>query len=168
MKDLQIGKVLKPQGIKGEIKVEIFDKQMNLDGVEELIIGKELRKIETQTIRQGFLYLSLEGVKIEDAEKLRGLEVLLPAEVAQKRLNPNEHYIENILGFNVFLSSDEEVGKLKEIQEYGAGEVMTIASTVGTEIMLPIANDVIEEIDEVAQKIVLNKTKFEEMSVYED
>ena len=113
---LTVATVLKPQGIRGEVKVKAF-----LDSAEEM---KELKKLEiggaeyaVLSVRaQGeFAYLTLRGIADRNAaELLRGKDIVIDREDAPA-LPEGRYYIADLLGCEVFTERGEKIGEVTEV-----------------------------------------------------
>ena len=82
MDKLSILKVLKPQGLKGELKcLPLTERTEVFDGLNSAFCdGKEVRIISSK-YRLGFVYICIENVNsIDDAEKWRGKEFFVDKE----------------------------------------------------------------------------------------
>lgn len=161
---LNIAAILKPQGIRGEIKLKVF-----LDSAECMA---ELKRVVIDDIDYAVLglraqgdtaYITLRGVADRNAaELLRGKEVF----AYRDELPPPEegrYYIADLLGCKAVYSSGETVGVVTEVIP-AATDVYVLETTTG-EISFAAAKGVIEEVDVVGKKIILNKKRFKEVSV---
>ena len=61
-----------------------------------------------------------------------------------------------------------KLGKITDVQDYGAAEVISVLTVNGKELMFPNVKGVIVSFDYKEKKLVLNKTKFKEVADYED
>ena len=78
MKDkLTVGKVLRPRGLKGVVKIEAYsDDPSRWRAFRTLGIGGAFYEVEDVSTEGGFVYVRLRGVDDADAaEKLRGAAV---------------------------------------------------------------------------------------------
>ena len=102
---LMIGQVIKPQGVRGEIKVLPLtdDPERFLDLARVFLdeTGGEALAVRAARTREGYAYLSLAGVEDRDAaEALRGRELFVPrAEAAP--LPEGRYYIADLIGMQV-------------------------------------------------------------------
>lgn len=163
-KELTVGEILKPQGIRGELKVKPFTdtadvfrsfKRVFLDGVEY--------KILSVRTGGGAVYLGLRGVPDRNAaELLRGKAVTIPREEAPE---PEEgsYYIADLLGARVVTDEGELLGVLTEIRQ-AATDVYTVKRE-GREIMFPAVKGLVTEVDVRGGKIVVNGKRFREVAV---
>lgn len=168
MENLIIGEVIKPQGIKGEVKIKLYDNSKNLSDIKNLIVGRDTLSVKSLSVRQGFMFVVFNGFDtIQQVECFRNKKVYIGQEDALKLLQENEYFIENILEFNVATFDGQNIGKLVDVQNYGSKDIAQIESENG-EILLPIVEGLIERIEEDKKLIILNTRIFEEVACYED
>ncbi len=162
--NLVIGKIVKPQGIRGEVKAipytddaEIFKK------IPHVYIEEREYKILGARTAGGMAYLSLRGVPDRNAaELLREKELCIPREEAPA---PDEgrYYIADLLGSEVVDENGELLGVLKEIRS-AATDIYTLEKE-GKEILFPAAAGVVISVDANAKKIVVSRKRFGEVAV---
>ena len=168
MDNLLIGEVVKPQGIKGELKVKLYDDSKDLTNIKKLILNKETMNVDSLSVRQGFMYVKLEGFcAIQEVERFRFANVYLLGEDAKELLSDGEFYVDKLVGYKVQTSSGEEVGVFADVQNYGSKDIAFLEDD-GKQILLPIVDNLIEKVDEDNQTIILNAKIFNEVACYED
>jgi 16S rRNA processing protein RimM len=146
---LVIGKVFRPHGIRGELRLEIHtDSPAHLEDVETVYIGEE-RKPYTLTrrhIHQGILLIAIEGVNDRNtADTFRGKLVAVKMKDAAP-LKEGEFYHHQIIGREVVTDEGEALGKVTEIITTGANDVYVIKGE-GGEVLLPAIKSVILRLD---------------------
>lgn len=163
-KELTIGKILKPQGIRGEVKVKPYtDFAEAFLGLKRIFLDGEERKVLSVRIGSGAVFLGLKGVPDRNAaELLRGKDVVIPREEAP---DPGEgrYYIADLLGSEIRTQEGEYLGELKEIRQ-AASDVYTLVKD-GKEILFPAVKGVIVELDPEEKKITVDKKRFLEVAV---
>ena len=147
-----IGKVVKPHGVKGKVKVEYYGVDFpGLSVYREIFIEDERGRPEAyevlEAIRQPPRFiLRLKGIeKIEEAESLTGRKIFVKRE-ALLGLEKGEYYWADILGVEVETREGKRIGKVKEILPTGANDVYVVEGRRG-EILLPAIEGVIQSID---------------------
>ena len=152
MSDLTVGVVLKPQGIRGEIKIKPFT-----DGAETFaafkrvfLDGAEYRVLSFRSA-DGFVYLGL-----------RGKQVTIPREEAPA-LPEGSYYIADLLGSEIVTEEGVLLGTLKDITQ--AATDIYVLDTGKKEILFPAASGVVVNVDAAAGRITVNKRRFEEVAV---
>lgn len=82
MEKILIGKVTSAVGLKGEVKVYNYsDSTDAYENAPTLILGDEMRALESLRMQKNMLVIRFEGIDTrEAAEKLRGTEVFMREE----------------------------------------------------------------------------------------
>ena len=163
--ELTIGKVLKPHGLKGDVKIETFSsnparfstlKKLKLDGVEY-----EVRKL---TLDGVFGTLGLKGVDDMDAaERLRG-KMISVSRADLPRLEAGSYYIADLLGIDVFVAGDR-IGELVDVLQYGSADVYVVRTADGT-CSFPALKQVLRSIDIEKGEMILDDMVFRRIAVY--
>lgn len=163
-KELIVGEVLKPQGIRGELKVKPFT-----DSPEDF---KEFKRVFLDDIEYNILsvrtdgsavYLGLRGVADRNAaELLRAKQVVIPREEAPEP-PAGSYYIADLLGAEIVTEQGTVLGTLKEIR-VAATDIYTLEKD-GKEILFPAASGVIIEIDTEGKKITVSEKRYYEVAV---
>lgn len=168
MELLTIGKIVKPQGVKGEVKIQLYTEYehgiKNLTTVYIDNIGK--KNIKTVSVRFGFAYILFEGVSSrEDAENLRGLEVNAPKNDMKIEL-PDTFYIEDIIGSQVFDENQKLMGVIENVEKYGAADVWMMRM-YGRIYSFPYISSIVKEVYPEQKKIIINKKEFDVAKICE-
>ncbi len=147
-----IGRVVKPHGIRGKMKVEYFgDDLRRFLSYREIFIQDETNGLESYEILEVVsqpprLIVRLKGIeKIEETEPLIGKEILVEKE-ALPELEEGEYYWADLLGMEVETREGKRIGKVKQIFPTGANDVYVVEGRRG-EIFLPAIEGVIETVD---------------------
>lgn len=148
-KFLAIGKVSRPHGIAGEIKVQLAPEY---EGVLEAVRRVYLNDAEhpyrvlAQRAHQGGVLLRLERVATRNAaEALRGARVLIRTSDLPD-LPPGEYYTYQLIGLRVVRESGEALGELSEVLRTGSNDVYVVKTADG-ELLLPAIESVIRGIE---------------------
>jgi 16S rRNA processing protein RimM len=147
-----IGRVVKPHGVKGKMKVEYFGEDLHrFSSYHEIFIEDEKSGLESYEILEVIpqpprLILRLKGIeKIEEAEPLIGKKILVEKECLPE-LEEGEYYWIDLVGIEVETREGKKIGKVREIFSTGAHDVYVVEGKRG-EIFLPAIEDVIQSID---------------------
>jgi 16S rRNA processing protein RimM len=163
---LTLARLLRPHGIRGEIAAEILtDFPERLTKLREVWLWDEradaLQKITVErcwlsVARGGQAVFKFAGAdRIEDVEKLRGLEVQVPLSERTK-LPGGSYYISELVGCEVWErtaeSNDEtKLGVVSGVQESGT-PVLEVDTPDG-EVLIPLATEICRTIDVGARRI---------------
>ena len=164
-----VGKVLKPQGVRGEVKISPYTEDLSrFKKMKYLIIESTGAKLNVLSVRVDnmFAYVKLDGVNDRNmAETLRDEIVSIDRQDAVK---PKEghYYLVDLIGCQVVLEN-KVVGVVREILQYGAADVYVLDTNAG-ELMFPAGDGVITKVDVESKQIYVDKTRFEEVTVVDD
>jgi len=147
-----IGRVVKPHGVRGKMKVEYFgDDFRRFFSYREIFIENETNRLEPYEILEVVpqpprLILRLRGIeKIEEIEPLIGKNIFIE-KGALPELEAGEYYWADLLGMEVKTREGKRLGKVKEIFPTGVHDVYVVEGKRG-EILLPAIEGVIQSID---------------------
>ena len=163
-KELVVGEVLKPQGIRGEIKVKPFtDSPEDFRKFARVFLGGTEYKILSMRHDGSAVYLGLRGVPDRNAaELLRGKEIVIPRDEAPQ-LPDGRYYIADLLGLEIITEKGTSLGTLTNIRT-AATDVYTL--TQGEkEILFPAVDDLILNVDIANRKITVSEKRFYEVAV---
>lgn len=147
---LVIGEVLKPHGVRGEVRViPHTELPERFTWLETVYVGEDDPQptaVEGARFHKGWVLLKLAGYDDRDAAKaLRGALLQVPYEEAIP-LEEGEYFLYELEGFAVYDETGERLGEVREIIETKANNVFVIDGARG-EILLPDIPEVIQEID---------------------
>ncbi len=165
MKRLVIGEVLKPQGIRGELKVKTFtDFPENVKEFGVVYIDDIPYKILSFRVGvDGAAYIGLRGIPDRNAAELfRGKKLEGDREDAPP-LEEGRYYIVDILGLSCVSEEGEELGTVVDIANLSS-DVYTIEKA-GKRILFPAVKGVIAKVDLENKKLVVKKSVFDEIAV---
>jgi 16S rRNA processing protein RimM len=166
MERLVIGEVLKPQGIRGELKVKSYtDSPYDIKAFGTLYIDDTPYKILSFRVGgDGAVYVGLRGIPDRNAAELfRGKKIEGERDDAPP-LEEGQYYIVDLLGSVCETETGETLGVLTDITNL-ASDIYTIENG-GKKILFPAVKGVVKSVDTANKKIVLDKTVFDEIAVY--
>lgn len=157
-----LGKLMKPHGIKGAIRVEYYAESPEL--LEKPLMLRAGRfaprpvRIREWSLWKDQLILTIEGVNDRtQAEQMRGQELLIDASHLPEA-EDDEPYLRDLLGLTVKLENGEVVGELEDI-DFPAGQEMWVIrapeSEGGYEILLPAVPEFVLDIDLDAEVVTI-------------
>ncbi len=165
MEKIELGKVVKLHGYLGGMKIATrYDKDFNIKSIKQIIDGDDhvfdVTKI-FQT-KDGVVVL-LDGVGLERAKTFIGKMLFANREIVQGKI-----LIEDLKGSTVFLDDETEIGKITAVEDYGAAEVFFVKTKTKKEIMFPNVKNLIKTFDPKNKKLIVIKSKLNEVCDYED
>ena len=148
-KYLIVARVLKPWGVRGEIKCEILTEFPDrFASLQQVYLGDDAKpfSVEHTHLHSGSVLIKLKGIDTpEAAAKLR--EQLMHVAVAEAvALPPGKVFLYQMVGLSVRTIDGTPLGKITDVLDTGANDVYVVHD--GTrEILLPAIPDVIKEIN---------------------
>jgi 16S rRNA processing protein RimM len=151
---LVIGRVLRPHGVRGELRVEVltgFPEQAGRH--KQLFLARSdapddpvRHPVEYVRMHGRVLLLKLAGCNDRDAaDELRGLLVEIPREEAVP-LAAGELYQYQVVGLRVETEDGAWLGQVIEVLETGANDVYVVIGPFG-EVLLPATAEVVRSVD---------------------
>ena len=161
---LTVATILKPQGIRGEVKVKaLTDSADDLKALKKLIIdGVEYSVLSVRTSGE-FAFFSLKGIADRNAaEVLRGKDI----EVNRKdipELPEGRYYIVDLIGCSVVTERGDILGEVTSVTP--AKTDIYELQQGGKQITFVAADGVILDINIEERKITVNAKRFKEVSL---
>ena len=155
---LRVGVFANTHGVRGEIKVfPTTDDAQRFKKLKKVYLdtGKEKMELEISSVRffKNLVILKFKGIdNINDIEKYKGKDLLVTRDQAVP-LEEDEYFIYDIIGAKVVTEDGNEFGQLKEVLQTGANDVYVVKTIEGKEILLPVIEECILDID-IENKVV--------------
>ncbi|MDP3736181.1 MAG: ribosome maturation factor RimM [Hyphomonadaceae bacterium] len=145
-----VGKLAGAFGVKGEARVLSFTTEPEdcfsygplLDADGTVVLTPE----SARPLNDGFGVTTKEQQQREHWEALRGT-LLHVARDAMPVTEENEVYVADLIGMDVVHADGRALGKVKAVQNFGAGELIEIAPPSGQAFLLPFTRENFPEID---------------------
>jgi 16S rRNA processing protein RimM len=156
---LEVGRVVKPHGLRGELKVRLhWPDSDGLRGARqvELVRGAERERHEVESARgsPGGALLKLAGVDTRDAaEEYRGASVWVARE-SLPRLEPGEYYLADLIGFEV-AAPDGVIGTVTSVRTHPTVDSLVIEDGAGRHLEQPLSDVWLEGVDVEARRVRL-------------
>jgi 16S rRNA processing protein RimM len=176
-----VARILRPRGNKGEVAAELLtDFPERLTQLREVFLARDDSEPRRYAIKSCWLSQNHRGqaifhfegfTSIGEAEKLRGLDVLLPFE-QRVALPAGQFFVSDLIGCSVFenpaspnvlssspclaSSAPSFLGTVRDVQFSGEGISGTPLLGVDTsqgELLIPLAEDICGRIDVAARRI---------------
>lgn len=166
MKDslLWVGRVVKTQGIRGEVKVS-FSGEGTTTFCKGNVVYLENKKGERKRLTvhasrpcRQMTILSFQEVKrVEEAEALVDCSVYVAKE-SLGALPPGEFYGYQLLGLRVKTESGTFLGTLEEIMPTGSNDVFVVRRDA-QEVLIPATDEVVVQVDLQEKTMVIRPLK---------
>ena len=172
---IMIGEIVKPQGVRGEVKVRpITCDPWRFEDLEDAFFKKGDKyvpvKLEVNRISpdgEG-VYLVVNGMTDRnEAEKLRG-EFLYVDREHSVELTEDENLLIDLIGLEGFDDEGNKIGKLTDVMQPGGNDVYVFTGGPRGEILVPALRSVVKEVDVDGGTITLIAARMAEVAVYDE
>jgi len=156
----QLGYIIKPHGLKGELKLFIdADQPENYQNLESFFVLKE-----HQMVPFFVEYLSIKGatgicaleeiVSIEDASLLKGLPIYLPLTMLPE-LSDSEFYLHELEHCQLYDQHNQCIGEVKDLVEAGPQILLTVYDSENRELLIPYNKELLISFNKEEKKLYL-------------
>jgi 16S rRNA processing protein RimM len=157
-----IARIGAAHGVRGAVRLWTFTEDpLAVTHYGPLATKDGSRSFEIATAREagGHLVATLKGIATrEDAERLNGIELY----VAREKLpttDEDEYYHADLIGLAAVTPSNEPLGRVIAIHNFGAGDIIEIAPPHGATMLLPFTNAVVPSVDLAGGRVVIELPK---------
>ncbi len=158
---ITIGKVIRPFGVKGEMKVEpMTDFPRRFDKLTKVYLvsrtGKEV-VCEVRSVRysSGVPFILLAGYDSpEKSGAFNGWFIKVPEEEAEP-LPEGTYYWFELIGMEVFSQAGDKLGTIVDIFETGSNDVYVLKRG-RKEVYIPATQDVIKQVDRKTKRMIIH------------
>ena len=145
-------------GVRGAVKLWTFTEDpLAVQSYGPLLTKDGARQFEIANVRaaKDHLVATFKGVATRnDAEKLNGIELYVPRERLPET-DDGEYYYADLIGLAAVNATDEPIGRVIAIHNFGAGDIIEIAPPKGATLLLPFTNAVVPTVDIAGGRVVI-------------
>ena len=165
---LKVGLIVKPQGIKGEVKIQPLTDDINrFKNLKEVIIDDKNYRVLKAVIGGGTVFLTISGISDRNtAEAFRGKFLYVTRENAVP-LEEGRYFIADIIGCELVNDKGAKLGQITDVTPNRV-DVITVKKTDGKIMRFPFLNDLVIDVDIINQKMTVLAKRLAEVSVDED
>lgn len=163
---LTVAKILKPQGVRGEIKVMTYtDSPADLQALDRVYIGGNCYKVLKVRPQPGdCAFITLASIADRNAaEPLRGLDVEVEREDIPA-LPEGTYYIADVIGCKVLTEEGEDLGVVTEITP-ARTDVYEYEKPDGKKVVFAAVDGVIISTDIQRKTLVVDKSRLAEVAI---
>lgn len=161
MSRIVIGEILKPQGIKGEVKVKMKEEEF-FSNLSFVYLKNEKTAVNRVVVRGGYAYVMFDGCNDRNkAELLRGFKLKVDREDLPT-FNEDEYLIEDLIGLTVIDEQEYEIGQVKDILQFGATDIVVTGGKFG-KWQFPLIKDIVVKVDLARKRLIVDRKHFEEV-----
>lgn len=166
---IDIGRVTSVHGVKGALYIiSHFEHSEDIfEHSEHLCFGEEKQHVSMRFLhrkKNGFVVKIAEIENRESAQALVGQSFYILSRHLPEKAE-DEYYYNELIGFDVVSLEAVKLGKLKSIENFGAGDLLLLSlkeaiKGYGKEVFLPFEENFVPEIDVAKRQIFVNIDKW--------
>jgi 16S rRNA processing protein RimM len=149
-------------GVRGAVKLWTFTEDPFAVKAYGVLSTKDgARHFEVTSAREAkdHLVATFQGVTTrEEAERLNGVELYVPREKLPAA-EEGEYYHADLIGLAAVTMTDQPLGRVIAIHNFGAGDIIEIAPPQGATLLLPFTNAVVPTVDIPGGRVVIELPK---------
>ena len=161
---LEIGKILRPHGIKGAVKVECYVDE-HFSKFKEVMITQKRAKAQVKNVQhlnKDFFVVTLDMIPdVDTAEKFRNQSIYIDRDLYPEF--KDQIYLSDLINKPVLNEKSEQIGYMLDYEDYGASVILTIKAGV-TSYQIPYVKDIII-FDDEKDAFVINQQTFEDVRI---
>ncbi len=169
---MDVGKILKPQGIRGEVKDEpLTDDPSRFCVLKTVEIEGKAMRISSARVQDGFVIIKFVGVDDRNAAELLRNKFISIDRTLAASLGDDEFYIVDLVGATLVARSQSgstEVGTIERIESFGAADVFGCKTKDGKPFSFAFVKALRPEYDADSRTLFVDADKIREVAVYED
>ena len=155
-----VARIGAPHGVRGAVKLWTFTEDPRaVERYGPLMTRDGARQFEIASAREAkdHLVATFKGIATRnDAEKLNGIELYVPRE-RLPATDDDEYYHADLIGLAAVTTSEEPLGRVAAIHNFGAGDIIEIAPPHGPTMLLPFTNAVVPTVDIEGGRVVIER-----------
>ncbi|NCB48462.1 MAG: 16S rRNA processing protein RimM [Clostridia bacterium] len=161
---IEIAKVLKPQGLQGEIKVECFTHDLDFwRSLKNVVILNENFEVKSVRFYKDFGYLTLSKMDtIEKVEKFRNKIIF--ADEKNLQTDDDEFLIGDLESCEMVDENGKFVGVIESVEKYPTVDIINYM-VGGARRSFPFLKKVIKKVDIKNKKLIVFKERLDEVAI---
>ena len=169
---LIIGQILKPQGVRGEVKVKPITCDLERFAETEFVLLKKndtfvRRNVIVSRVNDDAVYMFFEGVTDRNAAELLRNEMLYIDREHAVELDDDEEFICDLIGCEGVDTNGRKIGKLVDVMQPGGNDVYVFQGPLG-EVLVPALNRVVVSVDVENKHMLLDAVALSEVAVFDE
>ena len=164
MEQVLLAKIIKPQGIKGDVKVILFaNADFDMQSLKYAYIDEKKTLIEKAYKAGGNWVIKFDIIcSVQMANEFRGKNIMIDKD--QVELGEDQYLVADLIGKTAKTTMGKIIGEIYDIQNFGSADVIYIKAD--KEVLCSHIKGLISNVDD--KFVIFDAQKFEEVAVYED
>jgi 16S rRNA processing protein RimM len=160
-----VGAIAGAHGVRGQVRIKSFTDDpagVAAYGPVSDESGQRRFALIVTGAAKGGVIARIDGVLDRTAaDALRGLRLYVPR-TALPPPSAGEYYRADLIGLSAELSDGTRYGRVADVQDYGAGDLLEIARLDGTTELLPFTDRIVPAVDVAAGRVVIEPPDYVE------
>lgn len=125
---IEIAQIVKPQGIKGEVKaLPLTNVLAVFNCLKSALVGDKMMKINHIAVRQGALFIKFDEINDRNsAENLRNCIIKVDKQLVENAKEDDEFLVDDLIGLVLYDDKSELVGQIVDVINYGATDIFVV------------------------------------------
>lgn len=150
-----VGDIGRPHGVRGLVRVRAFTTEPEgLTAYGPLSDESGKRRFALTLLAPGLA--RIDGVNDrEAAARLTGTRLFVAREALPPPEDPDEFYLADLVGLEATLVDGAPAGRVRAVEEHGAGAFLVIDAPDGREALIPFTRAAVPDVDLAAGRLVV-------------
>lgn len=159
---LTVGRIGKPQGIRGEVTVEVRTDVPEVRFAVGSVLFTDPAERGPLTVaaardQNGRLIVAFQGVADRnEAELLRNTMLLVDAADVPPSDDPDEFHDTQLMGLAAHLTDGSRLGEVTDVLHLPHGDVLVVRRSDDTEALVPFVKTIVPAVDVAGGRLVVN------------
>ncbi|MCU1590490.1 MAG: rRNA processing protein RimM [Frankiales bacterium] len=159
---LTVGRIGKPQGIRGEVTVEVRTDAPDIRFAAGAVlltdpVERGPLTVESARDQNGRLVVAFEGVPDRNAaEQLRNTMLLVDASDVPPSEDPDEFHDTQLMGLSADLADGTRLGEVTDVLHLPHGDVLVVRRAEGAELLVPFVKAIVPDVDVAGGRLVVD------------
>jgi 16S rRNA processing protein RimM len=156
---LEIGEVVRPHGVKGQIRVHCYgDDLQSFLTLKEIQLGHHPESLATHRIikcqpHKGSIILTVQDFNFDEARKSVGRKVWVRRDQLPA-LEEDEYYWQDLIGFRVLGDDGKELGIVENLMATGSNDIL-VCRCGDEELLVPFIEDFVLQVNTEARSVTV-------------
>lgn len=156
-----LGAIAGVHGVRGEVKVKSFTADPLAIATYGPLYDDQGRKFDLKltqkAAKDAIVIARIDGIADRNAaEALKGMRLYAPREALPAIDDTEEFYAFDLIGLAVEDRNGRKLGKVVDVADYGAGDIIAIAGGAQGDFELPFADRFVPVVDLAGERIVVD------------
>ncbi|MDP8256511.1 MAG: ribosome maturation factor RimM [Candidatus Alcyoniella australis] len=149
---IPLGRLTKTVGLRGELRLKLYNPQSeHIDSLRAVYVVEQGGEVKRELQRVLPLKGAMVRVQLAQIDSLQRAQELIGCEVLMHRDDApaddeDRHYWQDLVGLQVVEHDGRTLGKVTDLLETGANDVLVVRDAQGRELLLPNIPQVVLEV----------------------